>query len=114
MGQISIPILNKTGYSMFWSSMWDQKILYNRHLKEDILLENFFNCLFNDSFSVNLINFNQKSLKNYKKYNYDLDLNSFVLYKSILNKNKVNYIPSKLWILRYQKWVIFYQFIFLN
>ncbi len=113
MGQTSISILNKTGYSMFWSSVWDQKILYSRNLKEDLLLNSFFDLSFNDSLSVNLLTFKKNDVINHKKYNFNVNYKNSVFYRFILNNNKVNYTSSKIWILKYQKWVVIYQFIFI-
>ena len=66
MAQISIPMSNKVGYSMFWNSMWDSKINYAKSLKEDIYLNKFVPMIFNDSISTKIlktINFNQLKKK---------------------------------------------------
>jgi len=113
LGQTGIAMINKTGYSMFWNSMWDNRIYYNRHIKEDIFLNKFFSLSFNDSFSVNMLTFKKNNFNNYKIYNYNIDLKISSFYKNVLNNNKLSYYSSKLWILKYQKWVIIYQFIYL-
>lgn len=113
MGQTSIAMLNKVGYSMFWNSMWDNKILYNRLLKEDIFIEKFFKLTFNDSLSINLINLKKINKKTFLNYNYNIDSKKSSLYKHIMNNNKINYFSSKIWVLKYQKWVIIYQFIYI-
>jgi hypothetical protein len=38
MGQISLPVLNRTGYTNFWASVWDNTSNYQQILKEDYLL----------------------------------------------------------------------------
>lgn len=120
MAQISIPMSNKVGYSMYWSSMWDNKINYSRSLKEDIYLNQFIPLIFNDKISnkiLKTLDFNKIDLKNsLMKYNihiksYNLDKKNF--YKYLKNINKVNFFKSKIWILKFQKWIIIYFFIYL-
>ena len=113
MGQAGIPILNKVGYSMFWNSMWDNKVLYNRMLKEDIFLDKFFSLAFNDSLSSNTLILKNKNFYFFKKYNQIPDLKKKNVYKYMFNKSKSNYYSTKLWILKYQKWVILYHFLYI-
>lgn len=114
MGQSGIHIMNKTGYSMFWSSMWDNKILYTRMLKENIFLNKFFDLSFRDSLSVNLLDFKDKSFNYSKKKFQIVDIKKSSLYKHINNVNKIKYYSTKIWILRFQKWIILYHFIFIT
>lgn len=120
MAQISIPMSNKVGYSMFWGSMWDNKINYSRSLKEDIYLNKFIPLVFEDSISTKIfktINYNKLNLKSISKlYNLHIKINNLNkndFYKYILELNKVNFFKSKIWILKYQKWVVIYFFIYL-
>jgi len=55
VAQISIPISNKVGYSMYWNSMWDSKINFSRSLKEDIYLRQFIPLIFNDKVSTKIL-----------------------------------------------------------
>lgn len=117
MGQSSIPMLNKVGYSMFWNSMWDNRVLYTKFIKEDLYFNDFFKLIFNDNLSINL--FNLKKLKKNKYIKKNLiqfidNTNNIKLMKYLNSNNKINYTQSKLWILKYQKWIIFYQFIYLS
>lgn len=113
MGQSSISMLNKVGHSMFWNSMWDNKVLYSRYLKEDNFLNKFFSLAFNDSLSVNTINFKQKFVKNSKKLEHITDKKKTSMYKYLFNFNKINYFSSKLWILKYHNWIVLYHFIYI-
>ena len=115
MGQSGISMLNKTGYSMFWNSMWDNKISYNRHFKEDIFLNKFFLLGFNDNLSNNFIS-EFKNLKKNSKFttNQNINLNKVNLKNYLLNLNKIEYFSSKLWVFRYQNWLILYHFIFIT
>lgn len=113
MGQSNMSILNKVGHSMFWSSMWDSKNSYNRYSKEDIFLKSFFSLSFTDSLSVNAMSFKKNKIK-LKKYTQLVDITNKNLYRYYINLNKLSYYPSKIWILRYQKWLLIYSFIFLD
>ena len=46
-------------------------------------------------------------------YNYEIDIKKNLLYKFILNNNKINYFSTKVWVLKYQKWVIIYHFLYI-
>jgi len=120
MAQISIPMSNKVGYSMFWNSMWDDKINFARSLKEDIYLKKFVPLIFEDSISTKIlktVNFNKLDLdkisRNYKLHVKIRGLNRNDFYKYILDLNKLTFFNSKVWILKYQKWVIIYFFMYL-
>ena len=120
MAQISIPMSNKVGYSMFWSSMWDKKINFSRSLKEDIYLHSFIPMIFNDN--ISLKTFKMKNFNETRKsdicqlYNLHLKISSLSksdFYKYILEVNKINLFKSKIWVLKYQKWIIIYFFAYL-
>lgn len=120
MAQISIPMSNKVGYSMFWNSMWDGKINFSRLLKEDIYLNIFIPLLFEDKISNKILktkDFNTLIKKtNFNRYNLNIkqsNLNKKNFYKYISELNKINYFSTKVWILKYQKWVIIYFFMYL-
>lgn len=120
MAQISIPMSNKVGYSMYWNSMWDSKINYNWSLKEDIYLNNFIPLIFDDNISIKILktkDFNKIDKNNIINiYNLPIkiiNLNKSDFYKYISELNKVNFFKSRIWILKYQKWVIIYFFIYL-
>lgn len=120
MAQISIPMSNKVGYSMFWNSMWDGKINFSRLLKEDIYLNIFIPLIFQDKISTKIIktrDFNKLIKKiDFFRYNLHLktnNLNKLSFYNYITSLNKIKYFSSKVWILKYQKWVIIYFFVYL-
>jgi len=119
MGQISIPAINKTGYSMYWSSMWDDKNNYARHLKEDIYIRKFIPVLLEDNISFNI----KSSFYNPKKDNFDYinnkynlqlsqDFNKNNLIKYIKSLSKVPFYFSKIWIFRYQSWVLIFFYMY--
>jgi hypothetical protein len=120
MGQISIPIMNKVGFSMFWNSMWDDKHNYSRCLKEDIFIRSFIKLLFEDTPSSNIRFISDKiwqtSSKDFiqKKYNIHLkkDASIFEFRNYLFKSNKLPLYFSKVWILKYQTWIIVYFFIY--
>lgn len=113
MGQISIPAANKSGYSMFWNSMWDSKHNYNIFLKQDIFIKSSLILFFSDYSSDKLFFFLKSNSRNkFKKYKINIirnkkKINFNLYYKFFRNVNNNNDIFfSKLWLLRYQSWVI--------
>ena len=116
MGQISVPVINKTGYSMYWSSMWDNKFNYSKFLKEDIYIRKFIpifledNILYNFKQNSNLSN----SININVKYNLHLqnNWNRDELYNYINSLNKVIFYTSKIWVLRYQTWILIFFYIY--
>lgn len=113
MGQISIPASNKSGYSMFWNSMWDSKHNYNVFLKQDIFIKSSLVLFFSDYSSDKLFFFLKfdsrnrfkkykiSSIKNKKKINFNT---YYKFIRDVSNNNNVFF--SKLWLLRYQSWII--------
>lgn len=116
MGQISVPVMNKTGYSMYWSSMWDSKFNYSRFLKEDIYVRKFIPVLLEDNILFNFKNKNK--ITNFNnlntKYNVHIhnDFNKHEIYNYINMLNKTIFYTSKIWVLRYQSWVLIFFYIY--
>lgn len=113
MGQISIPAANKSGYSMFWNSMWDSKHNYSIFLKQDIFIKSSLILFLNDYSSDKLFFFLKlETRKSFKKYLItDLKLKKNINFNSYYNfirssDNNNDLFFSKLWLLRYQSWVI--------
>lgn len=122
MGRISMPIMNKTGHSMFWNSMWDDKLNYTRNLKEDMFIKAFFNVFFEggNAFMVKVSYTRLEHRLSYLKKKYKFQIKK-IIKKSVqkeFTRNKTikikkrKFLPylSKVWILKYQSWVV----IFLN
>lgn len=116
MGQISVPVINKTGYSMYWSSMWDDKFNYSRFLKEDIYVRKFIPVLLEDNILINFKHKNRLTIFNNtnNKYNMHMhkDWNNTEIYNYINTLNKSIFYTSKIWILRYQSWVLIFFYIY--
>lgn len=120
MGRVSVPIMNKTGYSMYWDSIWDDKINYSRSLKDGIFLKEFIRLFFEGgSYSMFFFNLS-KFKKNFKylkrRYFFHIkkipkknDFGNIVRYQHVIDRNErpKTYL-SKIWILKYQSWIIIY------
>lgn len=116
MGQISIPMLNKVGYSMYWNSMWDNKVDFSRALKEDIYLNKFVPLIFNDSISSKILKYSKKNVKDLNTDYYNIQIKTKTkhqIFLFLLKNSKLNFYCSKLWILKYQNWIIIYFFMYL-
>jgi len=117
MVQKNTPYINKSGYSMFWNSMWDTKNSYSKFLQTDFFIKSYINFFFSDFLQNQFLlklSINQKKLFLLRN-DYNLNINE-------LNEKKINdylnitnnidtYI-SKIWLFRYQNWLIIYFFIF--
>ena len=114
-----MPIMNKTGYSMYWNSMWDDKLNYTRSFKEDIFIKFFFYLFIEGGYTF-LFRYKIKDINdhlNFLKSKYNLHIlkkkreednfNLVVDYSSFSES-----YTSKIWLLKYQGWVIFYFFIY--
>lgn len=114
MGQINLPVLNRTGYSTFWQSVWDDKHNFNRGFKEDTLIRSIIPFIFLDRISKKkqFIHFNVvKSTRILQELEYwNQFATSELLYQKVLSyfkrKKKIPYFPLKIWILKFQTWVL--------
>lgn len=115
MGQASIFTLNKVNHSMFWNSLWDDKINFSKSLKEDIFFRNFLEIFFESNSSFKFLKKNYFFLKRRapeKYYNIFFKYNYKELEKYLIDL-KINIIFfSKFWILKYQSWFIIYFYMF--
>jgi len=114
MGQINLPVLNRTGYSTFWQSVWDEKHNFNRSFKEDYLIRAILPFFFFDRISKKkqFIHFNTiKSSNILKTLDYWSNFTEpNILYQKILfyfkRKKKIPYFILKIWILKFHSWLI--------
>jgi hypothetical protein len=112
-----MPIMNKSGYSMYWNSMWDDKLNYTRSFKDDVFIKFFFYLFIEGGYSF-LMRYKIKNIDdhfNYLKIKYNLhilkkkkDENKYMYLTDESNSSKI-YL-SKIWVLKYQTWIIFYFF----
>lgn len=114
-----MPIMNKTGYSMYWNSMWDDKLNYTRSFKEDIFVKFFFYLFIEGGYTF-LFRYKINNIDNhlhYLKNRYNLHIlkkkkeeDNYNLITDYSKNSEPN--TSKIWLLKYQNWVIFYFFIY--
>jgi len=97
MGLKSLPILNKSGISMYWSNVWDSIKLYKKYNTTYNLLENIIYNFFIEnlyyfciSTKTNMIVFNLKYINKKNDIIYN-------------NNNKKLYI-GRIVFLKYQSW----------
>lgn len=102
MGQPSLPLLNKSGYTMHWSTSWANIISYKKFLYFDIFFKKFFFLFFSDK----LIFFYIKQF-----YIFDKTLSLEDLAKKKEEKSLPKYVTS-VWFLHFQGWVILSLFIY--
>lgn len=119
MGQPSIPSLNKTGESMYWNSMWDDKINYGISLNECLFLKEVVPNFFQNFSEHRVISYmykkdffsNEKRLKDH----YNVTITKKYLYKELTSKFSKNYIKmffSHVWVIKFQNWVFLYFFVY--
>ena len=112
MGQTSLPVLNRSGYYSFWDKSWDNQFKYQSFLIKFLYLESFFLKFFKSRFFLKKLlilkknrqkkiyffkNFAAKPIKNLKKG---------------LSKLNAQVCTSKIWILKYQNWLVLSMYIY--
>lgn len=114
MGQSSIPVLNRNGYSMFWLSSWDDLHSYSTNLNEDAFIRSFFYYMITDKYSSNFYfsNFKISDFSNKSSINFNKFLNKSSLSDFLFKQNKLPYYISKIRILKFQKWLVVYFYIY--
>ena len=92
MGQKSIPVLNKVGISMFWNSMWDDKINYSKNLHKFLTTSEITYNIINNLTTLNVFRKNFVFFKkNYKNTKYKI----FLLNNIFIQKIIIKYIFLK-------------------
>lgn len=126
MGQVTLPVLNRKGYSNVWENHWESKFAYSTQISEDIFFKNFFK-IFLQNWLSSEENFFKKNLnksniadlkkKRYKKY-FNIEKknisNKEILdfLKNTKNKRFPHYV-SKTFIVRYANWIILYMYVYI-
>ena len=63
MGQINLPVLNKTGYSVFWDSCFDNTFNFSKDLHASIFTKKIIKLFFKDKSSRLFVFLKVKKLK---------------------------------------------------
>lgn len=114
MGQINLPVLNRTGYSTFWQSVWDEKHNFNRSFKEDMFIRAILPFFFFDRISKKkqFIHFNviKSSLVLTRITYWSQFKETETLYNKLKfyfkKKKKIPYFLLKIWILKFHSWIL--------
>jgi hypothetical protein len=116
VGQASIPVLNRNGYTMFWSSVWDNKHNYSKLLKEDLFLRDLIIGILTEKLSSKSLfltkNFIKVNTSFLKKHYSNVLVNSTVNYLSsfLFKLSRVSSFFSKVYIIRLNAWIIIYMY----
>ena len=119
MGQPSLASWNKSGESMYWSSMWDQKNNFEQALNDSLFLKELVPSFFTNFSDRRIISYMHKVDFSIKK---DLLLNKYNTqvtkkfnYNELCAKIEKNYdrmFFSQIWVLKFQNWVFIYFFVY--
>jgi len=114
LGQASIPILNKNGYSMFWLSSWDDIHSYSTNLNEDVFIRKFLYRVIDNKYSTSFY-LNKNKLNHFSKkinYNFLKKMSKIDISKFLLRFYKIPYYLSKIRLIKYQNWLVIYFYIY--
>jgi len=119
MGQISLPVLNRTGCSMFWNNTWDNTHNFQQNIKEDMYINLVLQSFINYPITNKTKFFNEM---NYEDFRNDsrgcgIIIDEYMHYSldAVLDEQFAKKIPiyfSKVWILRFQNWLIVFVIFF--
>jgi len=103
LGQPSLPLLNKAGYTMHWSTNWSNVISYKKFLYFDTFFKKFFFLFFSDKFIFVFI-------KRFYLFNKAVNLSDLAERKE--EKTTPKYVTSA-WFLHFQGWVVLSLYIYI-
>jgi len=120
MGQVNLPLINKSGVSNYWGSSWSFKDNYNLQFKEDFFLKIVVPRLFINKTSANMFMLKKSSKISALNY-YTKSNDLFIFQKSnkedflryLKNKKKTPFYSTKLHIVRYERWIVIFYKVFL-
>lgn len=119
MGQLSYPILNRYGYSMYWDNMWDNLQHYNRFLIKGVFFNFVFFNIFNFYLTLNFFFYTKNFYKNinlcrdkYKNFFINFELNLLKNINFNYGKNLNNTYPGKVWIFIIEHWYVISIFLY--
>ena len=127
MGNMHYPSINRWGYNLFWLNYWFSDKLKSLNIQQDILLDQLISYYFifgyfnKKNFQVSSYWYNDYIRKEHDIFFDNYEFDSFRIVKNIkTTKVSLDYfifkneIPEtsyvKIWIFRYQKWLILFFF----
>lgn len=132
MGRSSSFILNKSGKTIFWNSVWSNQFNYSNFLNKTFYIEAFLTLMSsNKKFKNSLFILKKIKRKNAKVYSYYYNILTKRKPKILIKKNnlvesaenKVTRLKkekfkftnfSKFWIVKYQTWLVITFFVLVN
>lgn len=105
MGQPSLPLLNKVGYSTYWNSSWYNSTCYKKLLSFDLFFKNFFFFFFSEKLILIFIKRSFSAIK-------ILELTDLLDEDEEEEKPIPTYISST-WFLHFQGWVILSMYLYI-
>lgn len=126
MAQIGSVIANRTGNTNYWNSLWWADKSYSVSLHQDILIKHFlpFFYIYGIFFNMHpwqnkkwVFNVTPLPIRNktfFSKFYRVIVLknNLFETTNKLVNNNYKFLHPLKIWILRYQKWLLIFWFFY--
>lgn len=120
MGQVTLPVLNRKGYSSVWENSWDDVKNYSNIINEDTFLQQYMMKMLVDQSSQAYTLSPTLRKHNYAKYKYLSFLEKGRVYKrQELNKileSRFKRVPSyfsRIFIIRYNSWIVLYTYIYI-
>lgn len=118
MGQINLPLLNRTGNSIFWNSLWDNKYSFSKNFKKNVFLKNILLFILNDRILYNSFFISKKFDKlqlekqNTMKFKITNFLDNSAVYFNLLANKNLPFFHNKVWYIKYQNWLLITLFIY--
>ena len=109
MAQSKFNVLNRTGYTIHWNNSWESFNNYSQNFINFFVLDLFLNNLLDDD----LFSKDYFILKNLNEKNKNI---FFIkkLYKIKLKYKKRKKFNSKIWILKFQNWIIIKVYVYIT
>ena len=124
MGQVTLPVINRKGYSDIWESSWINNSIHTNLINEDIFIKNFLKIFLKNwaSFAhLNKATFSkQLKKKNFRKerfifYDY---VRHVILEQNLVeffrkkNLKKFPYYTAKIFVAKFSSWIIIYTYVY--
>jgi len=112
MGQTSLPALNRSGYYSFWDKSWDNQFKYQSFLIKFLYLESFFLKFFKNRFFLKKLLILKKNKKKKIYFFKNFAAKPIKNLKKGLGKLDAQVCTSKIWVLKYQNWLVLNMYIY--
>jgi hypothetical protein len=121
VGQISYPILNRFGYSMYWNNMWDNINNYSKFFLKSLFFNSIFFNFFNFYLSLNFFFYTfffEQNLRNarigYFSKLKNIDLSKIHKPNKFYQTNVSDALAGRIRILVFSNWYIIITHLYLS